>query len=645
MTSLRWLVLLIIIGLMGFVFFSGRDRTIDLANNLVAEKRLRALDPVEEIALRRFFTALMTSKSADIGIAINQRHQAGRLNIYVVDATVGEGAQIVSRGNAAYMSSSDILFVESSYFGFGSTKVFAKSIDELTEKVVSALRVQAFFVLAHEIGHRQLGHGREWFGWEGQKRSYAREIAADDFAISALKKLYASPESRASAGIPEPISTSFLDEPSPLERIADHLGYAVDFLADEIFDNPFPILANSATHPAFFGRMRALLQRLRLDAEAEQDEQALDRLSFAEVVALASDTLLGLKPIEIEYSNPFQYAYLTTDAVFVVGNDGAPIDEISLSKLAPGKLYPKSLPTPQREATVRYAWPGAPEETFILRWDGRLERLTNKTGQVSWALDLSGKLGDSSCIKRFLLPPYPQRYALVISCVEGHPQVTIIDVDGAIRTVPLSDLALAASQAAGDATIRAGDIEIMEFDLGASGRPALTYVARGTVYFTNLSETLKPLPARKLLLRQDDLAASIRGALALPRTTVTNGSGHPFYAYGTPIFRDIDIFDAEVRSDVPIASIDLSPSVDEDRLNKVLGLVSTFPLGQDRIIINFDSEGAYLMDFAGRSLLPIRRSGFDALEQIVANCNGDWIYYRKYGNRILVFRKVHNAES
>lgn len=640
MVGMRWLAFVFILGSMGLVISSGRDRTIDIANSLVAKNQLRALDSTEETNLRRFITALMTSEKADIEIAINQRHQAGRLNIYVVDATVGEGGQIVSRGNAAYVLSSDTLFVESLYFEFGSTKTFVKSTDELTEKVLSALRVQAYFVLAHEIGHRQLRHGREWFGWKGEKRSYIRETAADDFAVSALKTLYASPESRASAGIPEPISTSFFDEPGPLERIADHLGYAVAFLSDEIFDNPFPILANSSTHPAFLGRMLALLQRLKLDAEAERNEQALERLRLAEIVVLASDALLASGPIEIEYSNPFQYAYLTTDAVFVVGNDGSPIAETSLSGLVPGKLYRRSLPKPQRNATVRYAWPGAPGDTFVLRRDGRLETIENNTGQTLSTFDLSGMLGDNSCVKQFLLPPHPQRYVLATSCVEGRPQVTTIDVDGSIRTVPLSDLALAASRANGDGAIRAGDIDVRGFNLSASGRTSLVFIANGAVHFTSISEALEPSPARKLLLRPEDIPApiSINGARALPRTIVTNGSDQPFFAYGTPIFRDIAIFDAEVRSDVPIASVDLSPSIDEDRLSTILPLVTTIPVGQDRVIINLGTEGAYLMNFAERSLLPIRRSGFGALEQIVANANGDWIYYRKYGSRIIVFR-------
>jgi hypothetical protein len=506
--------------------------------------------------------------------------------------------------------------------------------------------VQAYFVLAHEIGHRQLRHGREWFDWKSQQQSYSRETAADDFAISAMKKLYASPESRVRAGIPGPISTLYFDEPGPLERISDHLGFAVDFLADEIFDNPFPILANSDTHPAFYGRMRALLKRLRFDAEAEQDKNALARLSLAEAVALSSDTLLASKPTEIEYSNSFQYAYLTTDAVFVVGNDGAPIAEISLGKLVPGKLYQMPLPTPQRDATVRYAWPGTTGVTFVLRRNGRLEKIENKTGQSLLVVNLNGMLGDNSCVKQFLLPPHPQRYALATYCVEGRQLVTVFDNEGKIRTVSLSDLALAASPAVGDTTIRASDIDVRGFDLSASGHPALVFVAKGSVYFANLSETLEPLPARKLALKPEDMPApiSIRGALVLPRIIFTDESGHPFFAYGTQIFRDIGIYDAEVRSNQPIATVDLSPSVDEDRLSSIMPFVSVFPVGKGRIIINLGGEGAYLLDFGERSLLPIRRSGFGTLEQVVANGSGYWIYYRKYGNRILVFRGMEHVE-
>ncbi|WP_210178864.1 hypothetical protein, partial [Ensifer sp. Root954] len=646
-TGMRWMILMIVFGAMGFVLISGRDRTVDIANALTEKGQLRVLDADEEATLRRFLSALLSSEKAGAELAINQRYQAGRLNIYVVDAAAGEGSRVVSRGNAAYVSSSDILFVESSYFEIGDTKVFAQASDSLTEKVLSPLRVQAFFVLTHEIGHRQLRHGREWFGWEGQVRSYEREIEADDFAIAALKKLYVSSESRERAGIPEPISASFLEEPGPLERIADHLGYAVDFLSDEVFDNPFPILANSKTHPAFFGRMRSLLQRLRIDAEAERDEPALDRLRLAEAVAAASDYLLSLKPIEIEYSNSFQYAYLTNEGVVAVGNDGQPIADTPLSDLVPGQQYRKTLPAPQREATVRYAWPGATGETLVLRRNGRLERTDNKTGISRLVVDLIGKLGDNTCVKQFLLPPGPQQYALATSCIEGRLQVSLIANDGTIRTVPLHGLALAASKAAGYNSVTAEDLEIRGFDLGASGLPTLTYTDGNNVFFANLSASLEPSAARKLTLEPHDLPEPIiyHGARALPRAIFADPFGRAYYAFGAPIFRDISIFDAEAVSDKPVASVDLSPSVNEDRLNALLPIVSSFPIGQGRLIINLDREGAYLMDFVNKSLLPIRRSGFVALEQVVANDSGDWIYYRKYGNRILVFKGEEDVGS
>ncbi|WP_254022723.1 hypothetical protein [Mesorhizobium ventifaucium] len=640
------MILLVVFSAMGFVLISGRDRTIDIANTLVEKGQLRVLDADEEETLRRFLSALLSSEKAGVELAINRRYQDGPLNIYVVDAAAREGARVVSRGNAAYVSSPDILFIESSYFKIGDTKVFARSNDSLTEKVLSPLRVQAFFVLAHEIGHRQLQHGREWFGWEGQARSYEREFEADDFAIAALKRLYVSSLSRERAGIPDPIATSFLEEPGPLERIADHLGHAVDFLADEVFDNPFPILANSETHPAFFGRMRSLLQRLTIDAETEKDEPALDRLRLAEAVAAASDYLLSLKPIEIEYSNSFQYAYVTAERLVVIGNDGQPVAETALIDLAPGRQYRKNLPASQREATVRYAWPGVAGETLVLRRNGHLERTDNKSGGSRSTVDLTGKLGDNTCIKQFLLPPNPQ-FALATSCIEGRPQVSIIAADGSIRTVPLRELAFAASKAAGHSSVITENFEVRGFGLGASGLPVLTYTDGNNVFFAILSASLVSSPARKLTLKPHDLPEPIvyNGARALPGAILADLSGRAYYAYGAPIFRDIGVFDAETISDRPVASVDLSPSVSEDRLNTLLPIASTFPIGQGRLIINLGREGAYLMDFIDKSLLPIRRSGFDALEQVFANGNGDWIYYRKYGNRILVFKGKEHGGS
>lgn len=165
-------------------------------------------------------------------MSINQRYKKGSLNLYIVKAADSDTAPGVIRGNAAYVASSDIIFIESGYFDFGSNTVFARSNDNLTEKVISPLRVHAFFVLAHELAHRQIHGG--WFEFSRILENPQREVEADEFAIKVLKELYATDESRKAAAVPEPTSEliGIEGDVTPLQRIADHLGTASGHVRD-----------------------------------------------------------------------------------------------------------------------------------------------------------------------------------------------------------------------------------------------------------------------------------------------------------------------------------------------------------------------------------------------------------------------------
>lgn len=109
---MRAMFAVLVIGLMAFMLLAGRDRSIDLPNSLVDNHRLRILDAEEAQNLRRFLAALLTSSNISVEVAINERYKSGHINLYIVDARTAEGQASVSRGNAAYVSSSDIIFVE-----------------------------------------------------------------------------------------------------------------------------------------------------------------------------------------------------------------------------------------------------------------------------------------------------------------------------------------------------------------------------------------------------------------------------------------------------------------------------------------------------------------------------------------------------
>lgn len=632
-----------ILGLMVFLLFSGRDRSIDLANALIDSKKLRILSAEEERNLESFMTTFLASNFIDTPVAINERYKNGRINVYIVDAQSESGETSVSKGNAAYVSSSDIIFIESSYFDFGDQKIFSTSDDTLTARVIAPLRVHAFFVLAHELGHRQLHRDGGWFEFSSQDRNHAREIEADDFAIAALKNLYAAANTRAAAGIPGPTSTlaDVVDDATPLERISDHFGHSVSFLSDDLFESPFPIMTSSGTHPAFFSRMRKLLERLSSDAKRAHEEEAFRKLTMFGRITAATDYLVASGPIEVEFNHSFQYAYLDNKDLFVVGNDKMPIIKIPLSKLERGKQYRFTTPTPQKFATVRYAWAGKEDETMVLHRSGHLSIIQVNTGKVISNWNLDAQLGDSSCVKQFILPPQPNPFAYATYCVTEAPHVSLIASDGSLINKALRELAADAQKASGLTDVLIDAIQIKSFDLDAGGRPTLIYAIGNQVLSTTLSDHLVPGKSRSLGISIESFpeAVSFQGVRVTPKAVLNDATGKPYYLIGSSIFRKIGVYDAEVISKTPFAHLDLSPSVLDDRWNENLNILSTFFINGNRLIINLGRSGAYLMDFNNKAIYPLLRNGFSAMEEIVSNTNGDWIYYRKYGRRIIIFKE------
>lgn len=638
----RLLLLAMVLVLMAVLLSTGRDRSIDLANALVKAGHLRQIDREEARNLQQFLTASLETIGVEPALAINQPYRRGRLNLYIVEGR-GAGDKGLARGNAAYVTSSDILFVDSLYFDFGRHATFADYADDLTSRVLTTLRVHAFFVLAHELGHRQLGHGRYWLSWFSRTASHAREIEADDFAVALLKQLYATDDSRRRAGIPAPISslTDFFGKGmTPLQRISDHFSHSVALLADEIFDSPFPILTGSGTHPAFITRLRSVIARLKADAQISFDEAAMSSLTLSEAVTAATDQLISMEPVEIELDNPVQYAFLDAQNLNLVGNDGSPVRRIALSTLSKGTQYRVELPAPDHMASVRYAWAGQEGEALLLRRDGWMRRIAVASGETLGELDLRDELGDSSCVKRFLSASGSGTTAYFSYCRQGQPHAIRVNADGSFASMDLRLLAARGHALLRGASADTQRIVVKTLAYDAAARPTLVHALGDEAYSLTLTTSFEPVALKMLALAAADLPDAISNGevSGTPGAILVDADGRPYFAQGTPVFRDIGIYDALTISDEAIAAVDLSPGIEEARLRQRLGIHSSYFIGRNRLILDFAENGSYLMDFTVPTLLPLRRNGFRKMEQIGANDLGDWIYFRKYEKRILLFK-------
>lgn len=616
------------------------DRSVRLAGILVRERRLLSLSTQEQNNLTAFLEALGTAAHLTKSFSVNEPYAADKINVYVIGSSP-DG--YVSHGNAGYSGRSDILFIDSYYFLFGDQRVFDNSEDALVKGVLTPLRVHAYFVIAHEIGHRQL-HRWMWQLWlPGAPYAQAREVEADDFAINMLKALYGDEALRRAAAIPEPVSLLNMSggDPTALQRLADHMGYSIAFQSEGLFDAPFPILSKSSSHPAFFARMHNLLERLVSEANKAHDEEALQKLNLAVSVSSATAYLLTLNPTEIEFDHPFQFAFVDDQAIYVVADNGQTPLVLPIEGLPPEQMIRQHIAMSQNVDTIRYAWPGHPGEAVILRRDARIDVIHIETGRIKSTRPLAlNELGDSSCVKKIILPPQPANTVYACSCTAQVEHVALIDREGDTTDVNLRDVARKALVKLGEPGDPSDSIDIARFDLNANGMPTLTFTSAGAVFSSTLSTSLSVITSERLSIdsRQLPEAYNIHGARLARQLLIADGLGRPYLLHGSDLLREYSLYDVRTQPATLVSNIDLTPSTHEPRLATDVYVRDTHQLSGNRLIVNLESGGVYLINFEKRIITPLSREEFSHGEQVLSNSRGDWILFRKYGARIVLFR-------
>ena len=639
---MRGIFVLLMLALMVGAFLIIPDRSVDLAARLHADGSLYELNEEERTLLSAFLKALLSREGGDPAFAINEKYRRGRLNVLIVDEP-WDTSSGWTHGNAAYAKGGDILFIDAGYFREGEELVFSNKGDSLIRDVLAAVRFYTFFIIAHEIGHREQSRDSRLLPLSWTMSAPDLERDADSRAMTALMALYRDNELVHSGVIPPPVSglTGFTsDRPTPLQHISDHMSYAVGFMADQFFDGPFPILAQSDTHPEFFLRLSAILDDLAAKAEAASDEDAIRVLNLGRSISLATLSIIDLRPTEIEFDYPFQYAYLTDEMLVIVGNDETPFDTIPLSSLRPQRQVFRTLPKPQRAATVRYAWPINDNHGMTMRRDGNLELIDVRTGTVLEQHSIRTRTGDNSCVKRIHRPAEPIGLIYVSYCKNGvrfasqwKPDMTIVERD-------LSALAEGVRAMAPEPE-PIGALEVVSFLLNANSEPMLYVADTDTVYAAQLTRDLKLVEVRMLAVDPDDIPPPIHHRQArIDRDIVfSDSAGRTRYLTNTSLFRRVTVHDAESNRGSPLAVVDLTPTTDLDRLLGIAPFREVHPISGNRTIVNLEEYGVYLVEFETNKIRPLSRQSFSTREQIGANANGDWILFRKYGSRILLFQE------
>ena len=635
---MKGIFVFVVFALMPGALLLAPDRSVSLADRLYADGSLYGLKSEERTVLSAFLAALMARDGGDPAFAINEKYRRGKLNIFIVNEP-WDGASGWTHGNAAYAAASDILFIDAAYFREGEELVFSNEGDPLFKDVLAALRVYAFFIIAHEVGHREqhLAGGLLPLSWTMSAPELERD--ADRRAMDALMTLYRDSSLVESGVIPPPVS-SRTERLTPLHRLSDHMSYAVGFIADGFFEGPFPILSKSNTHPEFLLRLLVILDDLAAKAKTAGDDDAIRALDLARSISLATVSIIDLKPTEIEFDHPFQHAYLTVDSLVIIGNDGEPFTTIALSSLIPQRQVFRTRPKPQHAATVRYAWPIDDRHGMTLRRDGDLALINARTGETLERRSFGTHTGDNSCAKRFHRPAEPTGLIYVTYCKNGVRFAARWKSD--MRTVE-RDLSVLAKDVgallSGPAAI--DELDVVGFALNAASEPML-YVANDEgVYAARLAPDLNLVEARTLAIEPGDVPPPrFYHHARIDRDVVfSDGKGRSRYLTNTGVFRRVTLHDAESKTRSTLAVVDLTPTTDLDRLLGIAPFREVHPVGQNRTIVNLEQNGVYLIDFPARQIKPLSRYSFSSREQVVANSKGDWILFRKYGSRILLFQR------
>jgi len=111
--------------------------------------------------------------------------------------------------------------------------------------------------------------------------------------------------------------------------------------------------------------------------------------------------------------------------------------------------------------------------------------------------------------------------------------------------------------------------------------------------------------------------------------------GRTFFFEGAAIFKNFSLVRLDVSGPVSVGRYALSEGLDMERLHQVLPIRDYRFISDSEVIVNLDQTGTFLVNIDNGKIKSVSHRFFDQLEQLIANTKGDWLLYRKYGNRVL----------
>jgi hypothetical protein len=115
----------------------------------------------------------------------------------------------------------------------------------------------------------------------------------------------------------------------------------------------------------------------------------------------------------------------------------------------------------------------------------------------------------------------------------------------------------------------------------------------------------------------------------------SRAAGRTFYFEGAALFKNFALVRLEDSGPVTVGHYALSESLDMERLHQVLPIREYRFVSDSDVIVNLDETGTFLVNIDSGKIVSVSHRYFSQREQLIANTKGDWLLYRKYGNRVL----------
>lgn len=615
------------------------SRLVRYVDKLVVGGRLYQLNPDERTQLCKVMENAARMGGIDKPISINEEFRSDHLNVYILRAK-GSPEEAIAQGNAAFSLRDDILLIDGSYFLLGNEKVLAPNADLAAEKIFRTLRVYAYFVLLHELGHRSTRTSWKDLNYSSFHSDKDLERRADEFAIRTLLNLYeidASSPQNVPKIMPGPVSV-FIDfsgeKVGPGCRLADHLSHAFAFLSEAVLDNAFPLLSASTTHPAFLTRILEILKAVGELPDVQANEDARRTLSLTTGVVASAQNLMDRRPTEISFDSPIEYAFLDGDSLYYFETGAIAPQGIRLAQLKPNaSLKVRNHQKKNNQAPIQYSWINADGNILIIRRNGDLS-VTDKSGKLISKTSLTGKLGDQSCVLEMLVPTVPTRFAYILYCEHGDLCAKIID-NGVLRN-GVSLVSVASSLIP---NTYPDPMQVIQMTTSFQNSVGLYAKSGNQIYLVEATSDLSPLRAYKVVDAPPSVNVDVdyRGRRLPFKVYLYGPHGKTYFFEGTGLFRNFSMRRVDDDTAVTVGHYAMLDRVDEPRMSEVLLIKDYRYISKSEAIVNLVDTGVYIVNFESGQILPISHHYFTNKEQLTANTAGDWLLYRKYGDRVLFF--------